>query len=142
MINNYGELWTINPEIRTDNMDAQVLYFFFERFDDFDLFFYAIRNRADKLCVGEIQHWETIVNPTLSTLIGLMSNRIMYTSDADMTYFWNKMTHYIFEGHKAPYYSHPYNYRYSKLDDGSKSHVKYIDYSKFKNIPHAGDEDV
>lgn len=142
MFSNYGELWTINPEIRTDNTDVQVLYFFFKKFDDFDLFFYYIGNRDDMSCVGEIQHWETIVNPALSTLMDLMSNRVLYTSNNDMTYFWNKMTHYIFEGHKAPYYSQAYHRRYSEWDDDSKSHTTYANYSKFKNIPHAGDEDV
>ena len=103
MFNEYGELWTINPEIRTDNTDVQVLYFFFKKFDDFDLFFYAIGNRDDEPCVGEIQHWETIVNPALSTLMDLMSNRVLYASDADMTYFWNMMTNYIFEDHKTSF---------------------------------------
>jgi len=130
------ELWTINPEIRTDDLDKPVLYFFFKLFDGVELFFYAYGVRK-KLNVDEITKWEVIADPSLEILTNLMNTHILYASGDDMKYYWDKRTNYTFEGK-----NYDYHHRVSKWNGDSKSHVKYIDYSKFKNIPHAGDEDV
>ena len=143
MINNYGELWTINPEIRTDDLDKPVLYFFFKLFDGVELFFYAygVRNAIN---VDEITKWEVIADPSLEILTNLMNTHILYASGDDMKYYWDKRTNYTFEGKNYDYHHRVSNhdtYRErvsSAIANWKKPKLSSTDHT----IPHAGDEDV
>lgn len=136
------ELWTINPEIRTDDFDKPVLYFFFKLFDGFEMFFYAYGVR-NNLNIGEINKWETIVNPSLEILTNLMNTHILYASGDDMKYYWDKRTNYTFEGKNYDYchrVSNPGAYR--ERVSSALVNWKKQKYSTDHTIPHAGDEDV